>query len=56
METKSKVTLWHWSGSLIAGLMSWYKWHSIFMALIHGLLCGWIYVIYYLIRYGKPSF
>jgi hypothetical protein len=42
-------------GAVLAGLMSWYKWHSIFFAIIHFLL-GWCYVVYSLLRYGVPKF
>ena len=37
-------------GSIIAVAISYYKWHSIIWAIIHGIL-GWIYVVYYVIRY-----
>lgn len=43
-------------GGILAGLMSWFKWHSVLLALVHAFLCGWIYVFYYLIRYGWPEF
>lgn len=55
-SNNNKVQIGALCGSVLAGLMSWFKWHSVFMALIHAFLGGWIYVIYYLIRYGKPSF
>ena len=38
-------------GTLIAVIISYVKWHSIGWMILHGLL-GWIYVIYYLIKYG----
>lgn len=38
-------------GSLIAVIISYVKWKSIGWMILHGLL-GWMYVIYYLIRYG----
>lgn len=41
-------------GTVLAGILSWMKWHSVTMLIIHGM-CGWIYVVYYLIRYGFPS-
>jgi hypothetical protein len=41
-------------GAAAAGLLSWFKWHSIGYAILHAL-CGWLYVIYYLIRYGWPG-
>jgi hypothetical protein len=38
-------------GTIIAAILSWLKWHSIGWAIIHGLL-GWLYVIYYALKYG----
>ena len=35
-------------GSCLAMVISYSNWHSIFWAIIHGLL-SWIYVIYYII-------
>lgn len=35
-------------GSCLAMVISYTSWHSIFWAIIHGLL-GWIYVIYFVI-------
>ena len=37
-------------GSALAMVISYVNWHSIFWAVIHGLL-SWGYVIYYIIRY-----
>lgn len=37
-------------GSVLALVMSWTMNKSIIWAIIHGLL-GWIYVIYYVIKY-----
>ena len=37
-------------GSALAMVISYVNWHSIFWAIIHGLL-SWGYVIYYIIRY-----
>lgn len=37
-------------GSAIAIVVSYAKWHSIAWAIVHGIL-GWIYVIYYAIKY-----
>ena len=37
-------------GSALAMVISYTNWHSILWAIFHGLL-GWIYVIYYAIRY-----
>ncbi len=39
-------------GGVIAGLLSFSKWSSVLLALIHGFLLGWVYVIYFAIRYG----
>lgn len=41
-------------GMVVAGLFSYLKWGSISLALVHALL-SWIYVIYYLAKYGVPS-
>lgn len=38
-------------GSVIAAVLSYCKWHSIGYAILHAL-CGWIYIIYYVIQYG----
>jgi hypothetical protein len=38
-------------GSIIALLLSWFHWHSIWWLIPAGI-CGWGYVIYHLIRYG----
>lgn len=38
-------------GTVIAVVLSYANWHSILWAIIHGLL-GWIYVIYYILRYA----
>lgn len=37
-------------GACLAMVVSYTAWKSIFWAILHGLL-GWIYVVYYLIRY-----
>jgi len=37
-------------GSCLAMVISYTAWHSVFWAIVHGLL-GWIYVVYYVIRY-----
>ena len=37
-------------GSALAMVISYVNWHSVGWAILHGLL-GWVYVIYYLIRY-----
>ena len=38
-------------GAVLATVISYAKWHSIGWAMLHGLL-NWVYVIYYVIRYG----
>lgn len=41
MATNSDVVSWGTlTGAVLAGLMSWFKWHSVFMALIHAFLGG----------------
>lgn len=37
-------------GTCLAIVISYTNWHSIFWAIIHGLM-SWFYVIYYVIRY-----
>lgn len=37
-------------GVALAMVISYTNWHSVGLAIIHGLL-SWIYVIYYIIRY-----
>lgn len=37
-------------GNVIAIVLSYSKWHSILWAILHATL-GWIYVIYYVIKY-----
>ncbi|MCH1972595.1 hypothetical protein MCI89_09610 [Muricomes sp. OA1] len=37
-------------GCALAITISWTAWHSIWWAIIHGVL-GWFYVIYYAIQY-----
>lgn len=37
-------------GSALAMVISYCTWNSIGWAIVHGIL-GWIYVIYYIIRY-----
>lgn len=37
-------------GSVLAMVISYVNWHSIFWAIFHGLL-SWVYVIYFWIRY-----
>jgi len=38
-------------GNLIAVIISYLKWKSIGWMILHGLL-GWLYIIYYVIKYG----
>ena len=37
-------------GSCLAMIISYSAWHSIFWAIIHGML-SWIYIIYFIIAY-----
>ena len=37
-------------GMIIAAVISYVEWRSIGWAILHGLL-GWVYVLYYIIRY-----
>lgn len=37
-------------GSALAMVISYVNWHSIFWAIVHGMM-SWVYVIYYVIRY-----
>ena len=36
---------------VLAMVISYCNWHSVGWAIVHGLL-SWVYVIYYVIRYG----
>ena len=38
-------------GSVLAMVISYTTWNSVGWAIFHGLL-SWVYVIYYVIRYG----
>ena len=38
-------------GTALAMVISYAKWHSIFWAIIHGIL-SWVYVIYYVVKYN----
>ncbi|HJB97000.1 MAG TPA: hypothetical protein H9710_00270 [Candidatus Acutalibacter pullicola] len=44
-----------WKGvsfsSVLAMVISYCNWHSVGWAIFHGLL-SWVYVIYYVLRYG----
>ena len=51
MENDSRVQVLNLTGEIIAGILSWMKWHSIGWCIIH-FLFGWFYVIYYAIYYG----
>jgi len=37
-------------GMIIAGTLSWIKWHSIAWLLLHAI-CSWAYVAYFVIAY-----
>ena len=37
--------------TVLAMVISYCNWHSVGWAIVHGLL-SWVYVIYYVIRYG----
>lgn len=65
MMNRTKETYFSWEGEMnntkyyssgigfgcaLAIAISWTAWHSIWWAILHGLL-GWIYVIYYAIQY-----
>jgi hypothetical protein len=41
-------------GSVIAGIISWVHWHSVGWCIFH-VICGWLYVIYFLLVYGCGS-
>lgn len=38
-------------GAVLAMVISYAKWHSIGLAIVHGLL-NWFFVIYYILKYG----
>ena len=48
--SNQKITIGFGIGNLIAAIISYVKWHSIGWAILH-CVCGWFYVIYYIIRY-----
>ena len=60
MSTSTKVSYardWFWFtsvGFILAFAFSYAKWASFWLALGQALFGGWIYVVYYLIRYGSP--
>jgi len=37
-------------GTALAIVLSYFKWHSIFWAILHGIF-SWLYVIYFWIKY-----
>ena len=37
-------------GSALAMVVSYVNWHSLFWAIIHGVM-GWGYIVYFVIRY-----
>ena len=37
-------------GNVVAAILSWCSWHSIGWTILH-LVLGWLYVIYWLIKY-----
>jgi len=39
-------------GCVIAVIISWTTNHSVLWAIIHGI-CGWFYVIYYALGFGR---
>ncbi len=50
MDKKSSGSAGIGLGSVIGAILSYLKWHSIPWAILHGFL-GWIYVVYYVIKY-----
>ena len=50
IAVKSSVKAGISFGSCLAMVISYTTWQSVLWAMIHGLL-GWLYVIYYIIRY-----
>ena len=48
---KSSATVGIGFGACLAMVVSGVRWGSVLWAAIHGLM-GWVYVIYYIIRYG----
>lgn len=50
-NTVKRVTKGLSFGAALAMVISYVKWQSIGWAILHGLL-NWLYVIYYVIRYG----
>lgn len=37
-------------GNLVAGIISYVNWHSVFWCVIHTLL-GWLYILYFVLVY-----
>ena len=50
-HTEKTVTNGVTFGAVLAMVISYVKWESIGWAILHGLL-NWVYVIYYIIKYG----
>ena len=50
--SKEGITYGQLLGGILAGALSYAKWGSILLAIVQGGLLGWIYVIYFAIRYG----
>jgi len=48
MENNSNSSSGFGVGAVIAGILSYMTWHSIGWCIFH-VLCGWFYVIYYLL-------
>ena len=51
-KTKTVVKSGITFGTCLAMVISYTNWHSVGWAIVHGLL-SWLYVIYYIIRYGS---
>lgn len=51
---QSSCTCFGTVGGVAAAVLSYMKWHSVGYAILH-FLCGWIYVVYYLLTYGFPK-
>ncbi|VVB50896.1 Uncharacterised protein [uncultured archaeon] len=53
MSDNKGLTVGEAVGAALAGYLSWVRWHSVTWAVIHAI-CGWVYVIYSLVRFGVP--
>lgn len=51
MSKKEVVSSGIGMGTALAMILSFSKWHSVLWAILHGIF-GWVYVIYYIIRWG----